>query len=606
MELKLQNILFPDKDRYCNYDKLFFKSVQAVYDEENHCLAVARYNTCSFMTYLNAFSLKKWKQYTRAKRFFLRLEIQGDFVIQMKGYHLIQDSAHEKTYSSERVVCKERTVIQIEVPDMKETLVTFEINTKSDCFIYSGGYYTDVDAGEQNEVVLSIATVTFQKEEFITKNLCMIREELLSDETIGPYLYVHVIDNGRTLSREEIESEHIFYHPNKNVGGSGGFTRGMMEALRQNPKATNVLLMDDDVEILSESIRRTYMLLLLQKEEYQEYFISGAMLRFENMDEFHEDVGYVTQDGYQLTLKGKRTLNKKERILYNEEFDTNQPNTYAGWWYCCIPAKVIERSGYALPIFIRVDDTEYSLRNHAKFITMNGICVWHMGFVTKFSYFMEYYQVFRNFLIATACNGNIAMQDKVMRHFVGHFLSEMLRYNYRAAEFFVDAVRDFLKGPCFIEEEKCQERLTAMNARNAVLKDIEEVTEQAVDMTKVYEMDDRKLIDSIFYRLTFNGQLFWSRRKLKKEPAVIAFDWFYNPQRHAFRETLISVNPYTKEGEIRVQNRKQFRKIMKEAIIVYGKYRRKRERVNREYFEKRKYLVSDKFWEKYLELDEYQ
>lgn len=606
MEVKLQNILFPNRERYCNYDKLFFKSIQTVYDEENSCLAVARYNTCNFMTYLNAFSLMKWKEYTKAENFFLRLEIKGDFIIQMKGYHLLQDAAREKIYSSERFVCHERTELKIEVPDVKETLMAFEINTKSDCYIYSGAYYTDIEEDKINEVVLSIATVTFQKEEFITKNLRLVREELLSDKTIGPNLYIHVIDNGRTLNREEIETEHIFYHPNKNVGGSGGFTRGMMESLKQTPKATHVLLMDDDVEILSESIRRTYMLLMLQKETYKEHFISGAMLRFENMDEFHEDVGYVTQDGYQLTLKGKRTLNKKVRILYNEEFDTNQSDTYAGWWYCCIPASIIERSGYALPVFIRVDDTEYSLRNHAKFITMNGICVWHMGFVTKFSYFMEYYQVFRNFLIATACNADVQMQDRVMKHFIGQFLTEMLRYNYKATEFFIDAVRDFLKGPAFIEEEKCQERLTVMNGRNAILKDVEELTDTPIDMTRVYVMDDRRFIDSIFYKLTFNGQLLWPKKRLKKEPAVIAFDWFYNPQRQAFCETLISVNPYTKEGEIRVQDRKRFRKIMKEAIYVYWQYMRQRERVNKEYFEKRKYLVSDEFWGKYLELDQYQ
>ena len=606
MEIKLQNVLFPDKDRYSNYDKLFFKSIQAVYDGDEGCLAVARYNACDFMTYLNSFSFKKWKEYTKARRFFLRLDIKGDFRLQIKGYHLVQNTAHKKQYSTQVFSCPERTTIDVEIPETEETLMSFDINTETDCFVYGGSYYTVVDESELNQVELSIATVTFQKEDFIKKNLEIIRRELLADEKIGPHLYVHVIDNGRTLDRKEIESEHIFCHPNKNVGGSGGFTRGMMESLRQTPAATNVLLMDDDVEVLSESIRRTYILLLLQKEEYKEHFISGAMLRFENMDEFHEDVGFVTQDGYQLTLKGKRTLNKKERILYNEEFDTNLEDTYAGWWYCCVPASVIRKNGYALPLFIRVDDTEYSLRSHAKFITMNGICVWHLGFVTKFNYFLEYYQVFRNFLIASACNGNIPMQDRVMQHFVGQFLTEILRYNYKAAEFFIDAIRDFLKGPAFIEEEKCQQRLTEMSKRNAVMKDIEELTEKSVDMTSVYVLDDRRIIDAVFYKLTFNGQFLWPKKKLKKEPAVIAFDWFYNPQRQAFHETLLSVNPYTKEGEIRVQDRKRFRRIMKEAMAVYHQYKKKRDKVNESYYEKRKYLVSDEFWEKYLELDKYQ
>lgn len=193
-----------------------------------------------------------------------------------------------------------------------------------------------------------------------------------------------------------------------------------------------------------------------------------------------------------------------------------------------------------------------------------------------------------------------------MKHFVGQFLTEILRYNYRATEFFVDAVKDFLKGPSFIEEERCQERLAAMSSRNAALMDLEKLTDRPVDLTRVYVLDDRRFIDSILYKLTFNGQVFWPKRKLKKEPAVIAFDWFYNPQRQAFRESLISVNPYTKEGEIRVQDRKRFRKVMWEAIQVYMKYKRRRNKVNKEYFQKRNYLVSDEFWERYLELDKYQ
>lgn len=75
---------------------------------------------------------------------------------------------------------------------------------------------------------------------------------------------------------------------------------------------------------------------------------------------------------------------------------------YAGWWFCCIPMKMIKQNGLPLPLFIRGDDVEFSLRNHAKFITMNGICIWHMGFTYKFNASMELYQVHRNSLILQA------------------------------------------------------------------------------------------------------------------------------------------------------------------------------------------------------------
>jgi len=45
--------------------------------------------------------------------------------------------------------------------------------------------------------------------------------------------------------------------PNKNVGGSGGFARGLVEALQEY---LPILFMDDDIELDSESIYRLFSL----------------------------------------------------------------------------------------------------------------------------------------------------------------------------------------------------------------------------------------------------------------------------------------------------------------------------------------------------------
>ena len=605
MDLKLQNILFPDKDRYMNYQTLFCREGKGIYDENNQCLVMAKYTACDFGYYLNGFSVQKWKEYTNIGKVTLKLEIEGDFELILSGYHLVQLAAQKQILFKKRFKCDSRQMIEIDVPETKETIVGFEIQSFSDCRIFSGGYYSEVDEGEFNPVVLSVATTTFQKEDFIRRNLQMIREELLSDAFVGPNIYVHVVDNGRTLDRKEIENEHIFYHPNKNVGGSGGFTRGMIESLAQKPKATHVLLMDDDVEILSESIRRTYLLLLLEKEAYKNHIISGAMLCYEQMDEFHEDVGFIGADGGQNPSKECESVSEISNIVKLEESVTDKADSYAGWWYCCIPSTMIERNGFALPLFIRVDDTEFSLRNNAKFITMNGICVWHMGFVMKFNYFMEYYQVFRNFLIAEACNPSTRRQ-RIWNRFMGLFLSEILRFNYEAADMILDAILDYLKGPKFIQQEKCQERLDTMSKRNAVMKDLEEYGDLGLDIDSVYKEDYRRPLDTLLYRLTFNGQVLWPERMLRKGPAVVAYDWFYNPQAQCLKDSVMAVNPYTKTGELRHIDKKRFRRVMKKYFAVMKLYKQRHEKVEAAYYARRKYLTSYKFWAKYLELEKYQ
>ena len=599
MELKLQSILFPDKEEYTDYADLFYKGGLGIQDKAEQCFVFSKYSTCDFGAYLNAFSMKKWKKHTKIGQTSLKLVIKGDFELVLSGYHRIEESAKRDVLLKKEYHCDEKTEISVNIPNNKETLVAFELRMYSDCYVYDGGYYAEVNEEEFNEVRLSIATTTFKKEDFIRKNVKMIKDEILSkDDIIGRNVYLHIVDNdeGRVLSAEEFEGEHVYYHRNKNVGGSGGFTRGMIESLQQKPKATHVLLMDDDVVVLSESIKRTYLMLLLVKPKYKEYIISGAMLCYEEMDVFHEDVGFLGADGGQNSSKGHGKIVDMADMLQKEEAKTKKADSYAGWWYCCIPATMIEKNGFSLPLFIRVDDTEFSFRNQAKFITMNGICVWHMGFTLKFNYFMEYYQVFRNFLIEEACNPSRGRRERIWSRFNGLFLSEMI----------VDAIRDYLKGPAFIEEEKCQERLKTMSAKNADMKDFEEFDEYGVDIDSIYQEDYRSLKDTILYRLTFNGQIFWPKKWLRKGPAAVAHDWFYNPQRQCLVDSVIAINPNAYTAEIRKLDKKKFRKVMKYYFTTVKRYRKMHKVIDKAYYDRRRYLTSYKFWKEYLELDKYQ
>ena len=104
---------------------------------------------------------------------------------------------------------------------------------------------------------------------------------------------MHVIDNGCTLPYKELSTDKVTISPNENVGGAGGFARGMIESMEQDVPATHVLLMDDDVEVSPESIMRTYNLLRIVKPEYSEAFVSGAMLNYEDVQDMKEDTGFI-------------------------------------------------------------------------------------------------------------------------------------------------------------------------------------------------------------------------------------------------------------------------------------------------------------------------
>ena len=139
--------------------------------------------------------------------------IKGNFELVLSGYHRIEESAKRDVLLKKEYHCDEKTEISVNIPNNKETLVAFELRMYSDCYVYGGGYYAEVNEEEFNEVRLSIATTTFKKEDFIRKNVKMIKDEILSkDDIIGRNVYLHIVDNdeGRVLSAEEFEGEHVY------------------------------------------------------------------------------------------------------------------------------------------------------------------------------------------------------------------------------------------------------------------------------------------------------------------------------------------------------------------------------------------------------------
>ena len=89
--------------------------------------------------------------------------------------------------------CDEKTEISVNIPNNKETLVAFELRMYSDCYVYGGGYYAEVNEEEFNEVRLSIATTTFKKEDFIRKNVKMIKDEILSKMILLEEMYISTL-----------------------------------------------------------------------------------------------------------------------------------------------------------------------------------------------------------------------------------------------------------------------------------------------------------------------------------------------------------------------------------------------------------------------------
>lgn len=620
--MKFANILLETNPRSVAYPALYCRSDHPViFNEAQGEWEMYGAGTFDFSTYFNSLSVRKLKQFTKAKSFTLHLELKGAAceVQQTMGDAFAHDPIEVE--GVHRGLSASRQWQSVDMPltitdDM--VIVGFIIKTEGSVDIRNSYYELEID-GDLNDVELVLSTTTFKKEAFIERNIGLVKEQIVeSADPIAKHFHMYVMDNGRTLDAEKLTSDRITVIPNDNVGGAGGFTRGMITAMEQDPKATNILLMDDDVAVSPESIKRTYNLLRILKEEHREDMVSGAMLNYEVGEDQWEDIGNMTPQGTFAGCKPGMRLTLFEDLIYNEMFTPTKwqrNNMYAAWWYCCIPISVIEKNGLPLPVFVRCDDAEYGIRCKTGFITMNSLCVWHMSFFERYNAAVERYQTTRNTMIAQATCG-MAPDADFMKELHNNIRLELKKFGYANAELCLDAFEDFLKGPEFIKKPGQSEKsFMAANRNKEQLVDFETLQSRAdqdpelagfsiknVDRQLIDGDKSRSLVERLEDLITDNNQ-----RYIKKDGAGYAViplqGWLYPAGAIRGKHKLVVLDWYNRKGTIRTKDVQRYQKIKKRYMRDLKYYKANINRLRKEYAAARAELTSVEYWKNYLKMD---
>lgn len=366
--------------------------IRGVKKREGNSILMYEGEVLNFTTYFNSLSLKKWKRYTTIKKLQLVLQLEGYFRV---IFHLYDENGNIRDISMETEVSCFAHSFAIE--ELDGVLLGFSLQCISDAGIYIEGHW-DGEFTEWEAKKIGVSITTFKREKYVKRTMSLLRDF----QQNHPWLSVLVIDNGSTL--EELNGQQLRVIHNRNFGGSGGFTRGMIEYVEQG-MVDYVLLMDDDIVLETSALERTYSMLSGLKIQYEDSFLSGAMLSLEKPCIQYEN----TARWGKIRLQGEgKNLNlvKVNNLVQNENIPP-QKNRYGAWWYCAIPVHRIKDIGYPLPIFVKGDDMEYGIRNHREVMSMNGIGVWHQALQSKMSPIIKYYAD-RNMLIinnyAEGCN----------------------------------------------------------------------------------------------------------------------------------------------------------------------------------------------------------
>ncbi len=437
----LQNLWFPE-----TLDALHIRAAEKDVCLADGVLRIAAGGTVAFTTYFNSFALRKWRKYTIIDTVSLCLKAQGHFELKLIGF---LGSTDGRDLAMQTFNAAEVTDCDLTVPECECSLVSFSVKALEDTVIYGGAYHT-VFEEEPPKARLALAICTHKREEYVKRNMDMLSETVFRNEnsSIKNRVRVYISDNGRTLKKEDIENKYVKVFPNINSGGSGGFTRCMIEALADKDAygLTHIVLMDDDIVFSQHALELTYAFFRLLKQECRNTAIGGAMF-FMDKPHIQHTAGEKIHAFGITQYKSGYDLRELPFVVLNE---TEEPMNYCAWWYCAFPLDHSLRNNLSLPFFFQYDDTDWGLRNSGlEKIVVSGICVRHESFDQKYVEWKDYF-LMRNRLIVIALHGKTAFGGGTLPYFLlvifVKTMKRILAGRIRGAELSLRGVDDFLKG----------------------------------------------------------------------------------------------------------------------------------------------------------------
>lgn len=310
---------------------------------------------------------------------------------------------------------------------------------------------------------------TFRREKQLVRNVDLLIGALEKDY---PGYGIIVVDNARSVVRPDYWPKNVRLIGQRNVGGAGGFGRGMFEAL-ENGCFTHIVMLDDDADVEPTAIARMTNIFCLSLDP--DVFIGGAQLDVYDPVRLADGGAHWVPDRFErpfgrLPPSDLGELSAKDALMRNHSLNFN------GWWLFGGHVDGFRKFGMPLPCFVHLDDVEYGVRltmRGGHVLSVPGIAVWHEPYYAKPEGWFAYYNI-RNELIRLSCHieilyallvGNAfeANREKVekriqkimrgvVRQLIRRFRGFADVYHYGSAMLLVLAIEDFLKGPAILEQ----------------------------------------------------------------------------------------------------------------------------------------------------------
>lgn len=572
----------------------------------------------SLGTYFNAFPASYWQHWTSVRH--VRLTVQTSGIATVLVYRSNGSGVRQRVDSRE-VSGQAVMDFDLELTQYSDGgWLWFDIVADDKHAVLEGAQWTTEQEPARTGKA-SLGITTYNKPDYCVETLQALAA---SPDALEFVDRIFLIDQGTQLVAEqdgfvEVSAElgetlQVIRQPN--LGGSGGFSRAMYETL-QRPESDFVQLLDDDVRLEPESVRRS---IVFGRYATTPVLVGGHMFDLLDRPKLHgwaevvDESPFMWRNLYQEEMPHDfGASNLRQSTLLHMRMDA----AYNGWWMCLIPLDAIREVGLSLPAFIKWDDAEFCLRaGEAGFptVSMPGVALWHVSWVNKDdSIDWQAYFHARNRIVAGLLHSNAPRGGRLIRNSRRVDLKHLMMMQYYPVELRARALRDVLSGPAHMAKNLG----TAMPAARSLAAEYPETTVHRDPETVIHSRRGRQVYKQMS-RHEFDSpsglKLRWFTLSTliahwlhKPNPANVSrpevefgkedAHWWRIP---AFDSALVSAADGSGKN-IYTRDRRKYRRMLRDTMRLHAQLQRRWPELQDQYRKALPGLVSPESWKKIFE-----
>lgn len=535
-------------------------------------------------TYFNACSVGKWRRHTNVRRIEVELRFRGALKIDWQAH----SARGEPVVVQEDILeceAEERTVV-LALPDLDsleaDLLAPRVTGLRADSRLLDLRYVAREPA--LRDVRLGMVITHFNRQKAAGAAVDRLATQLLDDPRYRQSARLLVVDNSCNLPVAPHEGVAVL--PNRNLGGSGGFARGLL-AFDTGGWATHCLFMDDDASCEVESIRRTVALLAHAVDERAA--VAGAML-LENQPHRQHESGARFDGAWRPNRKGL-DMRKVSHLVRNEE---PAHADYGAWWFFAFPIAAVRH--YPFPFFVRGDDICFGLQNRFEILTLNGIASWQDEFGDKNSPTTSYLDARYHLLHALIRDGRQRPGDalKPLRDMVE---SRCRLHLYESVEACLEGLADVMQGPSFwprhIDMKDKRARLQALTCVERPAP----VDLQAWSKLALQPKTNARLLTRLVRWLTVDGLLF-PAALMRSRPLVHSRERVPDADEVFRYRHILHYSPRSGQGFVASFSFSRRLALAMRYLQLSVRFRLRHAALRRDYLQALPQLTSREFWSK--------